>query len=286
MSTESGLHFELTRDVEEFASRAESFLAARIERNVVATILINLRGGHPVAEQDPLFAVGVDSQGELRAAALRTPPWPMLVTEMDENDADALLDAWMDADPSPPGVNGLAASSRAVAARWAARTGRRTRLRMGQAMHVLEEVTEPPRPATGELRAADPADRALLAQWMRAFIEEVAIPGAERAGEMVDAQLLRGRLFVWFDARPASFVATSPTVAGVTRVGPVYTPPELRRSGYASSAVAAVSRHALAGGAERCALFTDLANPTSNKIYADVGYRRIADWEEHAFGDG
>jgi len=30
-------------------------------------------------------------------------------------------------------------------------------------------------------------------------------------------------------------------------------------------------------------LFTDLANATSNKIYAEVGYRRIGDWEEHAF---
>ena len=30
-------------------------------------------------------------------------------------------------------------------------------------------------------------------------------------------------------------------------------------------------------------LFTDLANPTSNKIYAEVGYRRIAGWEEHVF---
>jgi uncharacterized protein len=30
-------------------------------------------------------------------------------------------------------------------------------------------------------------------------------------------------------------------------------------------------------------LFTDLANPTSNKIYAEVGYRRIADWEQREF---
>jgi predicted GNAT family acetyltransferase len=285
MSTESELRFELTRDVEEFASRAEAFLACRIERNVVATVLINLRDGQRIGERDPLFAAGIDSHGELRAVALRTPPWPMLVTELDESDADALLDAWLDADPSPPGVNGLAASSRAVAVRLAARTGRRTHLKMGQAMHVLEEVIDPPRPATGELRVADPADRALLTGWMRAFIEDVGIPGADHAGEMVDSQLLRGRLFVWFDERPASLVGTAPAVAGVTRVSLVYTPPELRGSGYASSAVAAVSRRALAAGAERCALFTDLANPTSNKIYADVGYRRIADWEEHAFGD-
>jgi hypothetical protein len=43
--------------------------------------------------------------------------------------------------------------------------------------------------------------------------------------------------------------------------------------------VAALSRHALAEGAERCALFTDLANPTSNKIYAEVGYRPLDAWE-------
>jgi hypothetical protein len=30
-------------------------------------------------------------------------------------------------------------------------------------------------------------------------------------------------------------------------------------------------------------LFTDLANPTSNKIYAEVGYRRIADWGQREF---
>jgi uncharacterized protein len=72
-------------------------------------------------------------------------------------------------------------------------------------------------------------------------------------------------------------------VAGVIRIGPVYTPADDRGRGYASSAVAAVSRLGLDGGAHTCMLYTDLANPTSNKIYADVGYRRIAAWEERVF---
>jgi hypothetical protein len=46
---------------------------------------------------------------------------------------------------------------------------------------------------------------------------------------------------------------------------------------------AATSRRALARGARTCILYTDLLNPTSNKIYAEVGYRRVADWEELAF---
>jgi predicted GNAT family acetyltransferase len=75
----------------------------------------------------------------------------------------------------------------------------------------------------------------------------------------------------------------SPAIAGTVRVGPVYTPPENRRRGYATSAVAAASRRALAAGARQCILFTDLANPTSNQIYSTVGFWRFADWEEYAF---
>jgi predicted GNAT family acetyltransferase len=80
-----------------------------------------------------------------------------------------------------------------------------------------------------------------------------------------------------------SLLGRTVAVAGVPRIGPVYTPPALRRRGYASTAVAALSRRQFDDGARRIVLFTDLANPTSNKIYAQVGYRRLADYEEHAF---
>jgi len=278
----SGVRFELTRDAEDFARRAERFLAARIERNVLATLLVNVRSGR-FAGAEPLFAWGIDDRGELRAVALRTPPWPLLATDVGASDAHALLDAWLCEDPTPPGVTGQPVTARAIVAAWAARTGGRTSLRTREAMHVLEEVRDPPRPAPGRLRPADSGERDLLAEWTRAFAKEAGVLGGDQAAEVVDAQLARGRLFVWDHDAPVSMVAVSPTVAEITRIGPVYTPPEGRCRGYASSAVAATSRRALAAGAQRCALFTDLANPTSNRIYADVGYRRLADWEEHAF---
>ena len=59
-------------------------------------------------------------------------------------------------------------------------------------------------------------------------------------------------------------------------MGPVYTPRERRGRGYASAGVAGVSRIVLAQGARAC-LFTDQANPTSNKIYAALGYRPVVD---------
>ena len=71
--------------------------------------------------------------------------------------------------------------------------------------------------------------------------------------------------------------------AGVVRLGPVYTPPETQRHGYATALVADVSGRALADGATHCMLYADLANPTSNSIYQAVGYRRSTEAREYHF---
>jgi predicted GNAT family acetyltransferase len=76
---------------------------------------------------------------------------------------------------------------------------------------------------------------------------------------------------------------TRPTDKGAT-VGGVYTPPEFRKKGYATSCVAEISRAILQGGKQFCALYTDLANPTSNSIYIKIGYQPVCDSVEHTFG--
>ncbi len=66
-------------------------------------------------------------------------------------------------------------------------------------------------------------------------------------------------------------------MAGMTRVGPVYTPPELRGRGYAGGATAAVSQAVLDAGATEVVLYTDRDNPTSNALYQRLGYRPVED---------
>jgi predicted GNAT family acetyltransferase len=63
----------------------------------------------------------------------------------------------------------------------------------------------------------------------------------------------------------------------------VYTPTERRRNGYGSAVTAAVSAEQLAAGRRFCFLYTDLANPTSNKIYMDIGYEPVCDAVDYAF---
>jgi predicted GNAT family acetyltransferase len=277
------VQFVLTRDPGELAARARAFVGSAIERNVLATVLINaVEHGF-----DGLFAYGLDDAGEVAYAGLRTPPWPFLTSEIERDHARELVACWLREDPELNGVNGVPSPARAIAAAWADLTGGTTQLRMTDAMHALREVRDPPRPAQGRLRAAALSERDLLVEWGRAFAVEARVSGGQGEGAaMIDVRLESGGLLVWEDSAPVCFVGLAPVVSGIVRVGPVYTPPEHRRHGYAGTAVAEASRLALAVGAERCMLFTDLSNPTSNKIYAEVGYERFGDWEEHAFSRG
>ena len=275
------MRFVFTRDADEFAVRAERLLAARIECNVLATVLMTVVDAVH-REPPPVFAYGLDERAEVVYAAMRTPPFPLLTSPLEDAPAEPLVEQWLEADPDLSSVTGVPDTARAIAEAWARLTGGTTRTTMREAMHVLEEVRDPPRPAPGLLRLAHGEERDLLVAWMEEFVGEAGLIGAAQAGAMVDGRLRQHGLLVWEDGEPVSMIGVAPEVAGVVRIGPVYTPPQYRRRGYAGSAVAAGSRRALAAGATRCMLYTDLANPTSNKIYAEVGYRRAGAWEEIA----
>ncbi|MGH2916294.1 MAG: GNAT family N-acetyltransferase [Solirubrobacteraceae bacterium] len=280
------VRFEIDSDPSLFAAAARPFLEARVEHNLLATVVTAVLAGRHRGTP-PMLVRCLDDQDRLTAVAIRTPPWPMLPSELDGDGARALTALWLDRDPACAGVTAPAATARAIAAAWAQLTGVVTTCGRRTAMHSLQAVVDPPRRAPGRLRAARRRELGLLAEWWRAAVREMNSPGhaAAEAEAMLSARLDDGCLWLWEDAvgEPVSMVGVNAAVAGVVRVGPVYTPPQQRRRGYAGAAVAAVSRRMLGGGAHTCALFTDLANPTSNKIYAELGYRRLSDWEEHLF---
>jgi predicted GNAT family acetyltransferase len=138
------------------------------------------------------------------------------------------------------------------------------------------------------MREARPDDLATVLAWLLAFADE-ALDEAPHVEEIELTYRRReadpdGAWLVWDDGGPVSLAAYgNPTPSGI-RVGPVYTPPEHRGRGYASSLVADLTAERLASGLGHCFLFTDLANPTSNAIYARIGYEPVADWDQWEFG--
>lgn len=267
----------MTRDADEFAAWAGEFLGEQLETNLLATILAAVRGGAD-GDPPPLFAYGTEA-GRVRCAALRTPPRGLICSELPAGAAEELMERWYALDPGIPWVSAVPATARALAAAWARRSAGTSVLRFAEGMHELTAVANPPRPARGRLRVAAEPDIEILVPWQRAFAIEARVE-AHGAEENVRRRVGDGSLLIWEDGEPVSYLGVNVPVGGVVRIGPVYTPPRHRRRGYAGTAVARASQRALDGGARACMLFTDLANSTSNKIYAEVGYRRVGDREE------
>jgi predicted GNAT family acetyltransferase len=230
-------------------------------------------------------------------AALRTPPRAVVlsVPAAPEPEALALIIEDLAAqDTAMRGVIGPKETAEAFARLWARRVPVRMDLLMRERVYELQKVV-PARPVPGHMRLAGPGDLDLLREWVTAFSRE-ATPEEEdpvgAADHLIQSRLPAGPssgLVLWEqDNRCVSLAGWSgPTASGI-RVGPVYTPPDQRGRGYASALVAALSQWLLDGGRQRCFLFTDLANPTSNSIYQAIGYRPVGDqdfWGFRAIGD-
>jgi predicted GNAT family acetyltransferase len=126
----------------------------------------------------------------------------------------------------------------------------------------------------------------LITKWVDAFSSEIG-EQSSHARAVAESVIGPQRLFIWdTPTGPASIAAWArPTPNGVG-INLVYTPPELRGNGYASNCVAALSQHLLDSGKRFCTLYTDLANPTSNKIYRNIGYKHVCDSKRIIFDGG
>lgn len=279
---------ELVRasDVAEFARLAGAFLAEReAEHNLLLGIVASLRG--PTPRQPPYLAVVTD-RDRVVAAAIRTPPVPNVVLSgiADDRAIPLLVDDLRSEAPDLGGLLGEKRPARLFAERWQERTGRAVRVQVAERIFRLTRVI-PPRPVSGRLRAAEPRDRDRLALWLAAFALEALGPDQDTslAGEMADRWIagLGRTMYLWDDGGVVSLCGVSGETPHGIRIAPVYTPPELRGRGYASACVAAASQAQLDAGRRYCFLFTDLANPTSNKIYEAIGYEPVCDVDQYRF---
>jgi len=299
-----------TTVVEEFLAEAGEFLRAEPARNsVVLTVTENLRVkvacGPPVVagppqggQHSPGRHHGPDRPllgwwrpdaglGLAAGAFLHTPEFPIFLTHLSRRAATELAAELDRAGRIVLGINAEEESADAFASAWRHRTGACAEVYRRMRLFRLGDLVWPdPLPEGSARRAAGP-DRDLLVEWLDAFDREVGDPPGQDHGAAADERLSYGGMTVWeVGGAPVSIAGITRTVAGMVRVGPVYTPPALRRRGYAGAATAAVSQSALDAGARVVVLYTDLANPTSNALYQRLGYRPVEDRVVMSFAPG
>jgi GNAT superfamily N-acetyltransferase len=230
-----------------------------------------------------------DESGAVVSAAMRTAPFkphPVFCLPMPDEAARALAAALHERGEFLGGVNGALPAAEVIAAETARLAGGKaavhTRIRLWEAT----EAIVPPAPP-GRLRRATEDDAPQVLEWFTAFHIEAdeqagrepdPTSGEHNTMESVLVRIREGVEWLWESAAGEVVHLTGRSLPsyGVSRVGPVFTPREHRGAGIASYVVGELTRTGLEAGHRMC-LFTDQANPTSNKIYEALGYRPVVD---------
>lgn len=262
-------------DASDFLRRAGEWLSAReAEHNqILGDAHLLLTQDHPFRE--PIYFATIEDGTRVVGCALRPPPDGLTLTRMPSAAIPPLVEDVGRVYDALPALAGPERVAKEFARLWAQRHHCRWSVAVrwhGYEAHCIEE---PEAPAPGILRLATADDWDLVRVWAAAYARDV--------GTTVDVEAFFARrmrtesLYLWIDGTARTLVAVSGLTPTSARISGVYTPPAQRRRGYATAAVAAVSRLVLSGGRRVCMLFADAKDQTANSIYRKIGYEPICD---------
>jgi uncharacterized protein len=272
-----------------FQQKAFPYLMQReATHNLILGVVSRFAEGFP---ENAYFAHVEDDMGKVVAAAMLTPPNGAILSAVTDKAAiSVLVEDYAAVYDRLPSALGSIEDTKAFVELWHERTGQSYTLHMQQAIYQLNKVI-PVQNASGEYRVATVNERELMLDWALAFAFEALGEKLDRDeyGKLIDRKLennLTNCLRLWWDnGQPVAMItSTRPTPNGVT-VTMVYTPPDLRGRGYASALTAAISQELLDSGKKFCFLYTDMSNPTSNKIYQNIGYELVCHQHFYHFSD-
>lgn len=272
------MHVRVLDDPDAFASLASAVLESDPAANTVIGTVAEMHRGRD--DSPPAWWFVVTDDGSPVGLAMLVPPWPVYIGPIPAPGPALVVDAIAELGLPVHGINGEQESVRAAVTRWQRRTPD-VRVGATRPMRLFRLDRLAPPAVPGSSRLATSADLDVLLPWYRAFSAELGSGGHEIEQSVRYRLEGHGGFTLWErGGEPVSLAGFSPTIAGVARIGPVYTPPEHRRRGYGAAATAAASVAASTADTEAVVLFTDLGNPTSNKIYAQIGYRPVRDYLE------
>lgn len=271
------MEWKMYSDAMEFAEQVEALLYRREdEYSLFIGILEQIKEGR--YEE---YYLGVAKIGtEVAVACLMTPPHPLQLINfhggagLEKSIAEKMMTAgiWVDA------IIGDRQTAEAFAQAWSEKKETVAEEVMNQGLYRADSVNRKLTKSPGAWRVASNKDAHLLERWMLLFEQETGINASTRAeaARKIDEFLERKEVFVWEDRGEvvSCMKKSRPSKHGIT-VSFVFTPSRYRRRGYARSLVAEVSEELLQEY-DFVMLYTDLANPTSNKIYKEIGYEQIA----------
>ncbi|MFX1391812.1 MAG: GNAT family N-acetyltransferase [Promethearchaeota archaeon] len=276
-------------DINKFYNLIIDFLLNKeAENNLILSVLDTVKNNPTRYGEDKPFLTIVRQDNKIKLVSLRTPPYNQLISYTEDlKSIDALTDILLRKNIELPGVTGFKDGVKRFIQLWCESKKLKPQLIRNERIYKLEKVTEDFL-GTREFFVGTEVNQSLIMNWTINFIKEALNETEEsiiaRSLEGVKDDIKAKKIFLLKDGQEIVSMARK---AGKTPNGNlvnlVYTPPDLRRKGYATECVAKLSKHILEEGNTFCFLFTDLMNPVSNSIYQKIGYHPVIDVDEYKF---
>lgn len=215
---------------------------------------------------------------ESQAIALQTSPTrPIVISDVNNEQAREFA-KWLESNPEVKEIVGTKESVNLILDHLRSSEPGFPELIMNQRIYMLEELQKPD--IKFHMRKANPKDLKLVTDWFYQFMLDALVmqdPKKELLEKMAQTRIDNQEVYLLVkDGNPVSMACSNrPTLNGITLNG-VFTPIEHRGNGFASEIVALVTEKLL-NEYTFCCLYTDLNNPTSNKIYTNLGYSTVCD---------
>lgn len=241
---------------------------------------------HAFGKEDPWFII-IEDVGKICGAVIRTPPNSPILSYFCGDIGEicsSMVKSIHELAPVLPGVVGGNEIVIPFVSEWCAQYKTKVTREMTHRLYRLTELIEPEY-ADGFIRKAVQEDEGIVIQWATDFyMEAMGEILTDHQRQLYRDRINSGDIYLWDNKGPVSMaVRTRPTRRGIS-IGGVFTPPEKRNHGYATSCVAALCRELLSDY-DFCLLYADLSNPVSNSIYLKMGFKEYCDSSNYYFSE-
>ncbi len=242
------------QDPNQFFDTVKDYLLNREALHSGLLRLIDALIHNPEREDKQPYLAIVESDRDIVAVAIRTPPGKLVLSDIKNLQAIEMIAQDLHLTKEfLPGVNAPSTSAKAFAQAWYSLTDQSYQLAMTRNVFQLTQV-QPIFHVPGYLRAGRESDRQLLIDWYKAFGIEALNTNESNAERGVERHLQQGTVYLWDNVVPVSMAYLVGRTPNGANVSLVYTPPEYRRKGYASACVAKLSHTLLDLGCQSAIL--------------------------------
>lgn len=267
--------------INSFYSETYDFLVAKEACN---NLLLSLTQRLSEMNVSPLrhpFMFALKDGDQILNCGFQVEPFNLLLAMAEPSTFVDLAQFVADQDCHFPGVSGLKPGTETFIKRWSELTQQPVSLYKEQIVYELQKVTSDFKLSSGFMRMASISEAPLVTEWLLNFGEASDIQGFEANHRLAKNMISERRLLLWVDddeiVSMAGFGGETPHGS---RINAVYTPPQHRGMGYATSLVSELTRLLLSLGRKSCYLFTDKKNTSTRNLYEKIGFQVACEAQE------